>query len=74
METKKTFVVRNTPVSSIEDQPVVLKLKLTDDQKTLIKKITGKEPGEDIQLTAIELNMIVDAAAYAHGSSTGASY
>jgi hypothetical protein len=72
-EEKRTFVVRNRPVATVETHEVVLSLTLTDEQKRVISAVTGKSP-DKLDLTAIELNMIVDAVAYAHGHTVGASY
>jgi hypothetical protein len=72
-DTKQSFVVRMRPEAKIEEQPIVVTLKLTDEQKKLVAQITGKDVSQ-INLTAIELNQVVDAVAFEHGSTIGASY
>lgn len=73
MAHKPTFVIRHRPQATVEDHPVVLSLELTDEQKELIQKVTGKAV-KKLELSAIELNQVVDALAFGHGSTVGASY
>ena len=35
---KSTYVVRSMPVTTVEEQPIILKLDLTDEQKEMIRK------------------------------------
>lgn len=72
-ENKPTFVVRLRPEAKVEDHPVVVSLDLTDEQKKLVAQVTGQDV-DKINLTAIELNQVVDAVAFEHGSTIGASY
>ncbi len=71
-EQKDTYVIRQGQ-PKVEQQPVLLTLNLTDEQKQKIKEITGKDVTQ-LKLSAIELNQVVDAVAFGHGSTVGASY
>jgi hypothetical protein len=77
MADKPTYVVhfRHGPPRepSIETHPIVVTVQLTPEQKEAVRRITGKDVSK-LDLTAIELNQVVDAVAFGHGSTVGASY
>lgn len=72
MADKQTFVIRQNQ-GSVENHPVILTLSLTPAQIAQIKKVTGKDV-KKLELSAIELNQVVDAVAFGHGATVGASY
>lgn len=60
---KKIISVPPTENRTLEDQPVVAVLELTDEQREMIRAATGRDVPR-LELTKVELAMVASPAGY----------